>query len=204
LAVKAEVLGVDPTRLSSSEGMNVILKKKDSSVQVLDVPKMMGGKFGIAGLIFYDTAKAYYQFNVNRKLSSEAAIIFNNGLFNGNKQSKALNLSYNGWTSDDSIFLKKNRFVLQETARIQPFLDKKVQTLETVTVKGRQRSANQKLEEQYVSGMFSGGDAYTFNIMSDPVAMAYGDIFYYLAGDHGCYRRHFPHLARYPYHTLSR
>ncbi|HMH33213.1 MAG TPA: hypothetical protein VK543_09305 [Puia sp.] len=185
LALRAEVLGVDPTRLSSSEGINVILKKKDSSIQILDVPKMSGGKFGIAGLVFYDTAKAYYQFNVNRKLSSEAAIIFNNGLFNGYRQSRALNLSYNGWTADDSVFLKKNRFVLQEAARIQPFLDKKVQTLETVTVRARQKSANQKLEEQYVSGMFSGGDAYTFNIMNDPVAAAYGDIFSYLAGKVG-------------------
>lgn len=179
LAIMAEVLGVDASRISSEEAVNVILRKKDSSVQVLDLPKMKGGKFGLAGLVFYDTAKAYYQFNVNRKLSNEAAVIFKNGLYNSNKLSKPLRSSYTGWTAEDSALFRKNKVVMDEYAKIQPELDKRVQTLATVTVKGRARSSTQKLEDKYASGMFAGGD-YTFDIMNDPVAKGYPDIFYYI------------------------
>ena len=65
LAIKAEVLGIDPYKITKDESMNVILSKKDSSTQMLHVPHMAGTKFGISGLVFYDTAKAYYQFNAN-------------------------------------------------------------------------------------------------------------------------------------------
>ena len=185
LAINAEVFGIDPTRLSSKEGINIILKKKDSSVQMIEVPRFKAGKFLIDGLIFYDTAKAFYQFNVNRNLPHESAIVFKNGLYSGFKQSKALVTSYNGWTADDSLFLKKNRFILDEAIRIKPDLDKRVQILATVTVKGRQKSPAQKLDEQYTSGLFSGGDAYSFDILNDPTAIAYPDVFAYLSGKVG-------------------
>jgi len=184
LAIIADVFGVDVSRISGSEAINVILRKKDSSVQVLDLPKMSGGKFGIAGLIFYDTAKAFYQFNVNRKLSGEAAIVFKNGLYGGYKQSRPLYSSYTGWTAGDSALFRRNRFVLEEYAKIKPELDKRVQTLAAVTVTGRQKSPLQKLDEKYTSGMFAGGD-YTFDVMNDPIAAGYPDIFYYLLGKVG-------------------
>ncbi|MFI5154607.1 MAG: hypothetical protein ACHQEM_00385 [Chitinophagales bacterium] len=182
LVVGAEVLGVDPTRIASNESINLIMKKKDSSMQILELPRIGGGKFAVSGLIFYDTAKGFYSFNANRKLSSEAAIIFNNGLFSGYKYSRPIFISDNSWTAGDSAFLRKNRFVLEETVKNKEFLNKRVQTLETVTVRGRQKTATQKLDEEYTSGLFTGGDAYVFNLLNDPVSAAYGDIFNYLTG----------------------
>jgi hypothetical protein len=182
LAVKAEVLGVDVNRIARDESLYVILKKKDSSVQMLTIPRLSGGKFGVAGLVFYDTARAFYQFSVDRNLSNTAAILFSNGLFGGYKKIKAETLPYRGWTAADSALLQKNRYVMQESERIKPLLEKRVQTLETVTVKGRTKSPAQKLDEEYTSGLFSGGDAYTFDLTNDPVSSAYLDIFNYLTG----------------------
>lgn len=182
LSIKVDVFGVDATRISREESLNVILRKKDSSTQMLDVPRLAANKFGVSGLIFYDTAQAYYQFNVNRKLSSEAAVVFNNGLFNGNKRAKPLITTYTGWSADDSSLLRKNRYVMEESAKLKPLLDKKVQTLEAVTVKGRPKSAAQKLDEEYTSGLFSGGDGYTFDLVNDPISASYMDIFTYLQG----------------------
>ncbi|HEX4852078.1 MAG TPA: hypothetical protein VFV08_14785, partial [Puia sp.] len=71
LAIRADVFGIDPTRIASDEAVNVILQRKDSSSQMYDVPRLKGSRFEVTGLRFYDTARAYYQFNVNRKLSSE-------------------------------------------------------------------------------------------------------------------------------------
>ena len=182
LSMKVEVLGVDPYRISKDESLNVILQKKDSSTQMLAIPRLSGGKFGVTGLIFYDTARAFYMFNVNRKLSNEAAVTFNTGMLRAPRTVKPLTSIYDGWTAADSLFFRRSRFIAQEAARIQPLLDKRVKTLETVTVMGRVKSDKEKLDEKYTSGMFSGGDAYAFDLNNDPYAVAMQDIFAYLQG----------------------
>ncbi|HWK04038.1 MAG TPA: hypothetical protein VNS58_10435 [Puia sp.] len=182
LAIRVEALGVDPYKISQDESLNVILSRKDSSTQMLQVPHLSGLKFGIAGLVFYDTARAFYQFNVNHKLSNEAAIQFNNGLLKGSRMARPLTQSFEGWTAEDSLYLRRNRFVADEIARVKPITDQKVKTLESVTVKGRVKTDAEKLDEKYASGMFSGGDAYTFDLINDPYAAAMMDIFQYLQG----------------------
>jgi len=184
LSMKVEVLGVDPYKVSRDESLNVILSRKDSSTQMLSIPRLSGAgsKFGVTGLMFYDTARAYYMFNVNKKLSSEAAVTFNTGLLRGNKALKLLSQPFDGWTAEDSVYLRRNHFIAQEAARIQPIQDQKIKTLESVTVKGRVKTEAEKLDERYTSGMFSGGDAYTFDLVNDPFATSMMDIFQYLQG----------------------
>ncbi len=181
LSITAEVLGIDPTRISRDENMNIILQKKDSSVEMLSASKLDKNKFGISGLVFYDTAKAFYQFNTNRNLSHEAAIVFGNGLVKPNRKIKPLLVTYTGWTAADSALLRRNKFIAEEITKIAEN-NAKVKTLESVTVRARQKSVSQKLDEQYTSGLFSGGDAYVFDLASDPVAAGYPDIFSYLQG----------------------
>lgn len=182
LSLKVDVLGVDPYKISKDESLNVIISKKDSSTQMLSVPHLTGGKFGLTGLMFYDTARAFYMFNVNHKLSNEAAITFNTGLIKGGKASRPGTQAFDGWTAEDSMWLQRNRFIAQEAARIKPIVDQKVKTLESVTVKGRVKSDKEKLDEKYASGMFAGGDAYTFDLVNDPYAVSMMDIFQYLQG----------------------
>jgi len=184
LSLKAEVLGIEPTRISREENIYVILKKKDSSIQMLSLPRLTGpgGKFGVSGLVFYDTAKAYYQFAVDKSLSGQTAVLFTNGLFTGYKKVRPQALPYFGWTAQDSGLLQKNRLVAQESAKTRSETDRKVQTLQGVVVTGRAKTAAQKLDEEYTSGLFSGGDAYTFDLRDDPVAMSAMDIFSYLQG----------------------
>lgn len=182
LSTNVEVLGVEGSHIAKDEIMTLILKKRDSSTQMLQVPHISPLKFGLNGLIFYDTAQGYYQFSMNRKLSNEAAIVFTNGLYNGGRKIRPGNLPYINWTAADSALLKKNRMITAEMLRVQPLLDQKVQTLETVVVKGREKSAAQKLSEKYSSGLFSGGDATLFDLVNDKFANAYPDIFTYLQG----------------------
>ena len=182
LSLKVEVLGVDPYKISKEESLNVILSRKDSSTQMLSLPHLSGIKFGVTGLIFFDTARAFYQFNVNRKLSNEAAVTFNTGLVKGSRMNRPLTTTYEGWTAEDSLYLRRNRFVSEEAARIKPITDQKVKTLESVTVKGRVKTDKEKLDEKYASGMFAGGDAYTYDLVNDPYAVSMMDIFQYLQG----------------------
>src|SRR6185437_3864368 len=132
--------------------------------------------------VFYDTAKAYYQFNINRNLSNEAAVTFNTGLLRAVRTAKPLESSFDGWTAEDSAYLRRNKFVVQELARAKPIEDQKVKTLESVTVRGHVKTDAEKLDERYASGMFSGGDAYEYDLVNDQLASSYPDIFTYLQG----------------------
>ena len=182
LAMRVEVLGVDPYKIAKDESMNVILSRKDSSTQMLSIPHLSGSKFGVMGLVFFDTVKAYYQFNSNRALSDQAAISFSNGLVKGMKAAKPLFNGFDGWTAEDSVYLKRNRYIQQELARVQPIEDARIKTLAAATVVAKERSLSQKLDDRYASGMFAGGDAYTFDLIDDPFASAMPDIFTYLQG----------------------
>jgi hypothetical protein len=182
LSMKVDVLGVDAFKISPEESLNVIMSRKDSSTQMMQIPHLAGTRFGVTGLVFYDTVRAFYQFNINHKLSDQAAVTFNTGLINKGRTAKPLMTSYEGWTAEDSAYLRRNRFIVEELARAKPIEDQKVKTLESVTVHGHQKTEEEKLDERYASGMFAGGDAKTFDLINDPLAIAMMDIFQYLQG----------------------
>jgi hypothetical protein len=158
------------------------MSRKDSSTQMLSLPHLSGGKFGVMGLIFFDTVKAYYQFNVNRALSDQAAVTFNTGLIKGGRAAMPLSNAFDGWTAEDSAYLRRNRYIQEEEVRAKPIEDQKVKLLAAATVVGYQKTDKEKLDERYSSGMFSGGDATVFDLTTDPVAAAMIDIFQYLQG----------------------
>ena len=182
LSMRVEVLGVDPFKISKDESLNVIMSKKDSSTQMYSVPHISGTKFGVTGLVFYDTVKAFYMFNVNHALSSQAAVTFNTGLVAGVRSAKPGFTAFEGWTAEDTAYLRRNRYIVQEEARVKPVDDQKVKTLAAVTVRGHVKTDAEKMDERYASGMFSGGDAYTYDLADDPLAAAMPDIFTYLQG----------------------
>ncbi|HTB26528.1 MAG TPA: hypothetical protein VK711_14235 [Puia sp.] len=181
LSINAEVLGIPSSRISKDESLNVVFQTKGASTSMLNVPYVNNSKFSLSGLIFYDTAKAYYMFNTNRGLSNEAAIIFKNGLSAGVKKLKPFNMTLPVWSPDDSSLIRKSRQVFEEIARLNG--DKKVQNLEAVTVRRRIRikSDKEKLDEEYSSGLFSGGNATIFDLVNDQTVSAV-DIFTYLQG----------------------
>jgi hypothetical protein len=130
-------------------------------------------------MIFFDTAKMYYQFNTNRKLSEESAVIFKNGMYSGFKKIRPFSMTLPAWSADDSALIRKSRAVYAEASRLND-QNQKVQYLGAVVVRGRIKSNKEKLDELYSSGMFSGGNATIFDIGSDATAFASLNIFNYL------------------------
>jgi hypothetical protein len=179
LSLNADVLGIQYSRIASDESMNVIVYNKDSSSRMLSIPYSNNGKFKLSGLVFFDTAKLYYQFNTNRKLSEESAVIFKNGLYAGFKKIKPYSMTMPVWSSEDSSLIRKSRAVFTEVSRIND-QNQKVQYLGAVVVRGRIKSNKEKLDELYSSGMFSGGNATIFDIAGDVTAIASLNIFNYL------------------------
>jgi hypothetical protein len=181
LSLNAEVLGVVSSKIAKDESLNVIFQDKDSATNMLTVPYLNNGKFSLSGLIFYDTAKAYYQFNTNRNLSNEAAVIFKNGLYTAPKKLKPFNMTMPVWSPDDSSLIRKSQQVFVEIARIHS-QDKRVQNLAAVTVRRRVKSDKEKLDEEYSSGLFGGGNATIFDLMNNTGQYGSLDIFSYLQG----------------------
>ena len=58
----------------------------------------------------------------------------------------------------------------------------RVKTLETVMVKSKQKSLKEKMEDEYTSGFFKGGDGYTFTTEDDPFAKSAISVLAYLQG----------------------
>jgi len=181
LSLNAEVLGVASSKIPKDESLNVIFQDKDSATNMLTVPYLNNGKFSLSGLIFYDTAKAFYQFNTSRNLSNESAVIFKNGLYTGPKKLKPFDMTMPVWSPDDSSLIRKSQQVFVEIAKIHA-QDKKVQNLAAVTVSRRGKSDKEKLDEEYASGLFGGGNATIFDLMNNAGQYGSLDIFSYLQG----------------------
>ena len=181
LSLNGEVFGVDKSRIAKDENLIVIFKNKDSTNNMLTVPMVAPGKFHLGGLMFYDTAKAYYQFNINRNLSNEAAIIIKNGLYSSIRKYKPFSMTIPAWSPDDSSLIRKSQQVFVEMARLS-VENKKIQSLEVVTIKRRIKSDKEKIDELYSSGLFSGGNATILDVMDDRTASGSLDLFSYLQG----------------------
>lgn len=168
ITLKGQVNGLTKSQLTGKEltGILEIDKKQD----FLNIPVEPDGQFSLPGLIFFDTAKLYYQFNNDKDkvLTSRAGFDVKSNLLRSLVPFKAdTNTLYRLVLPGQNVLAKNKDLADKNTAVLDA--RRKVQTLEAVTVTGRQKSKKELMEEQYTSGMFSGGDGYTF-IMDDDIA----------------------------------
>ena len=81
----------------------------------------------------------------------------------------------------DSSTLLKNINLASLTRNEQSVLNK-TQTLQEVKIVTQKKSLKEKLDQEYTSGFFSGGDGYTFTLEDDPSSQAAMGILEYLQG----------------------
>jgi len=132
-------------------------------------------------MVYFDTVRVFYSFNNAKQLAGRAIVNFNNGTYRGSGVVKP----DSGWRVPmpiDTSLLNRGRFFAAEADRIRPELEKRIKTLDAVTVKAKSKSKLQQMDEKYTSGFFSGGDATTFDLTDDPSAMGAMNIFQYLQG----------------------
>lgn len=175
LAIQGKITGVNRTLLAQKE-LTGILQTKNGSSQFLTIPVDPDGNFLLADIVFYDTARLFYQFNndKDRVLTTRAGFDFKNSFLNQPlkiepDRSWALRLSL-----PDSI-ITKSKTIAQRLAD----QDKKVQTLATVEVIAQQKSKKEKMEAEYTSGLFT-GEGTTFITEDDPFATSALNVFSYL------------------------
>jgi len=159
--------------------INAILVGKDSSKQLLFVPVNRDGSFNQPGVFFYDTAKVYYNFNAGAKGADRLQVKFDNGFFrreNGYKTS-----AYTGFTvfpDADSLWRIRMNYFLAEQARIRKLQESA--NLQEVIVRTKVKTAIQIMDEKYARGLFSGSDAFSFDMLNEKFIPI--DVFAYLQG----------------------
>lgn len=183
LTLKGTVVSGSGGTLAGETQINLIMQLKDSSKQFLSVPILPGGKYTTEPMLFYDTAKVFYQLNKSsKKTPSNIILTIDNGFLRANQVVKIPESMNQGNLVLDNATLANSRKIYAQTRQLELDRTKKAKMLDEVIVRARTKTAAQKLEDQYTSGLFKGGDGYSFDIASDPSAMGSQSLFNYLQG----------------------
>lgn len=153
LSFKGQVKNLNKKLLLGKE-INGILELKDNTREYLNIPVDANGGFSFSGMIFYDTAKLFYQFNKdkNRKITSHAIFDIKSKLLND-----PLHLP-----PDNSLLVSLNQpntaTITNNKERYQLHLDElknpKIKTLKRVVVTKKSKTKQELMDEEYTSGFF--------------------------------------------------
>lgn len=182
LAIEGNVYGIPKTSLAHKE-LTGILEMKNKNKEFLNTEIRPDGSFTIPGMIFYDTARVFYQFNndKNKTLTSQATFEVKNNLLPFRSFIKGSENWSMGVNKNEYANLQTNK---ESVERYFTELERqqKVQILSEVIIKGKQKSKKQIMEDEYTSGLFKGGDEMTFITEDDPAATSSMSILNYLQG----------------------
>ncbi len=180
LKLTGKVYGNQALANSKDLQLNLVIAGKDSSSKLLFLPVAKDGSFEQTGVMFYDTVRVFYSFNNNPKLTEQTQVKIQNGLLYQEFKKIAFSLSGTqaGWS--DSMARSQLNFYLSEQEKLRRQMESA--TLQEVIVKTKTKSPIQQLEEKYSTGLFSGGDGYSFDLTTDMSSMGAIDVLTYLQG----------------------
>ena len=180
LKINGKVFGLKPSMSANPMQLNLIMAGRDSSKQFYFAPVAKDGSFEVPNMFFYDTAKLYYSFNGNSKLTEVTQVKMDNGLLRylPGMRTAVLKNPYSAY--GDSILRARMAAIYREQEQLRKLTA--AATLQEVVVKTKAKSNVQLLEEKYASGLFSGGDGYSFDLSEDGKIVGGIDILTFLQG----------------------
>lgn len=179
LTLQGKVFGIGPQNYRNGMAILMILVKKDSSRQLLQLPLHKDGSFDDQGTLLVDTSKMFYQVAGNAELTNTTAITA------GIKKLPAPthiwnNAAFSAYDFSDTSAENRAKYFAIEEEKIKKYMEGK--TLANVTIVTRIKSPEEKLDDTYTSGLFAGGDAITFDVMDDKSAGITANLLSYLTG----------------------
>ncbi|RYY38731.1 MAG: hypothetical protein EOO08_13005 [Chitinophagaceae bacterium] len=179
ITLQGQVQGLAPGRLGGNLQLNGILETADSVRHLLFLPVDKKGNVSADGLVFYDTARLYFSFNDKNIPKGTGILQLQNGLrmnaLPGLPDTSLARLLPNATAAQ---LAANNKALTLARQRGSGLVAKE---LANITVEGRRRSNRDKIEQRYVSPLFA-GDASSFDLVADPNARNYRDVFQYLQG----------------------
>jgi len=156
----------------------LFLLARDSSRQIVPVPMEQNGNFSKTGFIFFDTINVFYSFK-QKNLANKTSILFKTNIFSqpGNYLKE---LNKESFKQFDSTQYVREQFFIEEEKRLEKI--RSTTTLKDVIVTSRLKPKTKLdiADEKYTSGAFSFEGKYKVDIVNDPAAYSYLDIFKYL------------------------
>jgi hypothetical protein len=182
LAIKGNVFGLSKVQLKNRSLTGFLKTPGANGNSFFNIPVTEDGNFNIDGFYFFDTVKLHYQFNNDKDklLTSTASYSFTNGLEKSPQPYTNLFSSIYLTAKPDSSLILKG---IQQSGLYKSQLDmQKSKLLQSVVVTSKVKPLSEKLDEQYSSGLFKGGDAKIFTTEDDPFAQSAISILDYLRG----------------------
>ena len=176
LQIKGRLITGTNDPIKPKQNITLIMQSKDSSKQYFMVPLAADGSFSQRGLIFFDTAKVFYQINNDKKLSDNSSANFQSGLPDVDFP-KTIKPYY--FTRPDTTGLRAGNLFYTSAENSRKRFDTTV-VLKEVIVYSKAKSEVEILDEKYTSGLFSNRNDYSFDMINDERAKASINIFYYL------------------------
>ncbi|HEY8398531.1 MAG TPA: hypothetical protein VIK80_11375 [Flavihumibacter sp.] len=181
ITAQGKINGLTKSELVNQE-LTGILTLKSGGQQFMTIPIASDGTFELGGMIFYDTAKLFYQFNndKNKVLTTKALVDVKTSFLQipppfDNKKPVPIFTRLDPKAVEKSLLMSEKNLAALEAAN-------KVKTLEGVTVTAKVKSKAEKMEEEYTSGLFRGSNDYTFITEDDISARGALTILNYLQG----------------------
>lgn len=181
LSIQGNIFGLSSGELSNKMLTGLLQTSAQGGKSFITIPVEKDGTFKMSGVYFFDTVKLYYQLSndKNKTILNKAGFSFNTGPLKPSKSSAAaLAKLYFGEMPPEKTLLQN----LQQQKLYVSSISKKITTLETVTVTATQKTAEEKLDKLYASGMFTGSNARIFAVEDDPVAQSAFSVLDYLRG----------------------
>lgn len=183
ITLKGSVVGTAGGGSLNDKTLNLILQLKDSTSQFLSVSVGAGGKFTTTPMVFYDTAKVFYQLNKDKRQGPDNIIVtVENGLWKGASSVRFPADINDGLSPLESNAIANNRKIFDQNIKLEADRTKKAKMLEEVIVRAKVKTAVQKADDLYTSGLFKGGDGYSFDLSTDLTASSAMSLFNYLQG----------------------
>jgi hypothetical protein len=179
LSLSGKIAGLQPGSFSPDLQLTGILQTADSAKNIISLPVDKNGKVFTEGLVFYDNAKLFFNFNKKSLSFDKSMLIVDNGLRKGYSKIAPDTTVKAGMTELSTATYANNLKI--NTRALQAGRLLKSNVLENVTVTSKAKTAKDKMEEKYVSGLFA-GDARSFDLINDPFAAGAMNIFQYLQG----------------------
>ena len=177
LYLSGKVFGVTKNQLSGNESIALIVKDSSSS-KLLFMGINPDGSFGDPSVILFDTVRIYYSLK-SKFLKEAEARFMTDRLPSPNYSSFSKNFTYSN-NIFDTTGMSRHSMLASKSLEIMNI--NRGHIMETVVVQTKKKPAVQVLDEKYSSGLFKGGDGYQFDLVNDPIAGSYMNIFNYLQG----------------------
>lgn len=138
----------------------------DSSSAIASAPVSPEGKFALSNLLFSDTAQVYFQGNMANKKWKDVDVQFDRHFFDNFSPVKTPVPLLPPPPIDNRV-LKNYLATVNESIGVNKMINNRTVYLKEVNINAKKPTVAETTEKRYASGMFSGGDGYTFDLTEE-------------------------------------